>query len=210
MRTGKPIIVFDFDGVLADSFDILYQMVSAAFTSFGLSLAPDQYRDFYRENVKNAERKILGSGKKFQKFQKQLEARRAVYDKKVKLFPFVPDFVRDLERMANISIVSSTPANTIRQKLDEYKLSHLFGVILGANAEFSKRQKLDQAISTFGGNPEKVLFVSDTVGDINEGREAGLETIAVTWGFHDRVLLAKAQPTFLIDTHREFMDKFPA
>jgi phosphoglycolate phosphatase len=41
--------------------------------------------------------------------------------------------------------------------------------------------------------------VCDTAGDVREAREAGVKTVAVTWGWHPRSRLERALPDVIID-----------
>jgi phosphoglycolate phosphatase len=47
---------------------------------------------------------------------------------------------------------------------------------------------------------EKTFYVGDTVGDIKEARLAGVKTVAVTWGWHNKERLEMASPDYVIET----------
>lgn len=47
--------------------------------------------------------------------------------------------------------------------------------------------------------PEQTYFVGDSPGDIRTGRAAGMRTVAVTWGYRARDLLAEQKPDLLVD-----------
>jgi len=78
-----------------------------------------------------------------------------------------------------------------------------FQDILGSEFHLSKKTKIDHAVATYGISRGNTYYVGDTSGDIREGKAAGIKTIAVTWGWHPRELLAAAQPDFLIDDAEE-------
>ena len=48
--------------------------------------------------------------------------------------------------------------------------------------------------------------MTDTLGDIREGNIAGVQTIGVTWGVHDRETLEKGSPLAIVDTVFELRD----
>ena len=50
-----------------------------------------------------------------------------------------------------------------------------------------------------------MYYVCDTVGDIREARDAGIRTVAVTWGWHSRERLAAAHPDRLIDVPEKLL-----
>ena len=62
---NKKLIIFDFDGVIADSFSAIYSVVRDAFKSVGIPLSEQEYRDFFLINPKLAEQKLTHDEKKF-------------------------------------------------------------------------------------------------------------------------------------------------
>ena len=50
-----------------------------------------------------------------------------------------------------------------------------------------------------------LLMIGDTTFDIEMGNNAGCRTIAVTWGNHDRAMLANANPTHMVDSPAEII-----
>jgi len=48
-------------------------------------------------------------------------------------------------------------------------------------------------------------MVGDTVGDVLEGRQAGIRTMAVTWGWHSEERLAQAEPDLIVRTPQEVL-----
>ena len=48
-------------------------------------------------------------------------------------------------------------------------------------------------------------MIGDTVGDIRAGKEAGVRTAAVTWGYQQRDLLSKEVPDRLLDQPKELL-----
>jgi phosphoglycolate phosphatase-like HAD superfamily hydrolase len=72
--------------------------------------------------------------------------------------------------------------------------------VYGAETDSSKIRKLTRLKAC----PN--VFVTDTAGDIIEGRSAGYTVIAVTWGFSPRATLEKAQPHHIVHTPRELRE----
>lgn len=52
---------------------------------------------------------------------------------------------------------------------------------------------------------EECLYVGDSEVDVKTAEAAGVQEIAVTWGFRDRVSLEKAGAMTLIDSPRELL-----
>ncbi len=74
----KGLIIFDFDGVLADSFNTFYPLLRDAMKDAGLSLTPDQYRNLFMGNVHQGIKEFVGDDKKY---RTAMEFRNSNYDK---------------------------------------------------------------------------------------------------------------------------------
>ena len=84
--------------------------------------------------------------------------------------------------------------------LDRFGFDPYFREIFGSDFLFSKKEKIDHALEKYGIPREKAFYIGDTAGDIVEARAAGVRSVAVTWGWHDRERLVAVRPDFLIDT----------
>lgn len=201
----KRIIVFDFDGVLADSFFVWFKVVREAFASIGLELTSDQYLEFYEQNVKEGQRAMIGDKQKFQKVQSHIRENIANAYRQVKLFPFAKELINSLSPLAILIVVSSTPSEVIKAKLNETGLEQSFALVLGAEGETTKKKKFEKVSSELNSQPSKMFFVSDTTGDIIEAKEFGFKTLAVAWGFHSRELLQTAGPDRVCDDYNQLL-----
>lgn len=201
----ERVVIFDFDGVLADSRNQLYQLVRAAFDEIGIDLSQQQYFDFYLQNVKLAEKQFVGDKKKFSKLQKYIQEHGSDYYKSVKLFSFTEKLVTELSSFYKLAIVSSTKAGIIVEKLSTRSLGDKFYAVLGAESEMSKKKKLRFAFKEADAPQQGAFFVSDTVGDIKEGKEMGLIAVAVTWGYHSKPALVQARPDYIVNTPEELI-----
>ena len=197
---NKNLIIFDFDGVLADSFDTFYPLVRDAMKSVGLSLTPDQYRDFFIGNVHQSFKDFIKDADKYSKFSKFRNSNYTKYytDKKTKakLFPEAISFLKEISKNYILTVASSGRENNIKNLLGENGVKNLFSLIL-ADSATSKECVIKEILDKFGKKPETSVMITDTVGDIVTAKGSGLKTIAVTWGFHSAKLLQSAKPDFL-------------
>ena len=53
---------------------------------------------------------------------------------------------------------------------------------------------------------ENILYVGDTIGDIEASRKAGIRVAAVTWGYNTKESLEAAKPDFLISQPEELLN----
>ena len=194
---NKNVIIFDFDGVLADSFDYFYSLIRDGMKHIGLSFTKEQYRELFVGNVHQGFKDFINNDQKYLAFS---EFRKANYDKYyydegkgVKLFSEAPAFIKKIGKKYILTIASSGKQENIRNLLRKGVVENLFDMIL-ADSSHSKKGMIKEVLNRFKVAPGQSFLITDTVGDIKVAKECGLKTIAVTWGFHPKQLLMEAHP----------------
>ncbi len=185
MRTA---ILFDFDGVIADTFAMNYEVSR----SFDPSLTEDEYRARFLGNINNY-RSWGDDGER----RKNDEAFFSRYIPKLlaaDMYPEMTAVIKELAKDHMLFIVSSTLTAPIAAFLEREGLGGFFSGIYGNDVHRSKVEKIKMALSGHSLEPSGCVFVTDTVGDIREARTCGVDSIAVSWGFHDALLLGSEHP----------------
>ena len=70
--------------------------------------------------------------------------------------------------------------------LERNNLKSIFDLIGTAELSKSKTEKFQIIEEKYGARKKDLLFVTDALGDVKEADVAGVPTVAVTWGVHDR------------------------
>lgn len=193
----KELIIFDFDGVLADSFETFYPLVKDGMEKIGLEITPEKYRSLFADNVHKGFKvliKDVGKLNRFLSFRK-INYNRYYYDPELraKLFPEAAKSVKKISKKYRLAIASSGKKKNIKSLLKEGGIDKLFGLTL-ADSNHSKDKMIRKILAKFNAKPEHTLFITDTVGDIKIAKKMGLKTLAVTWGFHFPKILKKSRP----------------
>jgi phosphoglycolate phosphatase len=188
-------ILFDFDGVFADTINICVELVQ----TYNPNFTPEELKGFFMGNIFHSvrERAVVREPADFD-FQTLFKPRLLA----ITPFAGADTFLQSLNRNDNI-IISSTRSDSIREFLQLNNISKYFEDILGCDVEKSKKVKFQKVKDSFPDN--EFVFVTDTVGDILEGENFNMRTIAVTWGYHDRETLQQATPDVLVDTYDELL-----
>ena len=202
----KGLLIFDFDGVLADTFDTFYPLIRDSMSSIGFKLGPNQYKELFIGNVHSGYRNFIKNEKKLAAF---LKIRKTNYDHyyydtktKAKLFSETGKFIKKAAKKHQLTIASSGYTENVKTLLGNY-VSY-FGLIL-ANSD-PKENMIKKILNKFKASARKTIFVTDTVGDIKAAKKLGLKTIAVTWGFHPKAWLKKSKPDFIVNNFKELSD----
>ena len=193
-------VIFDFDGVLADSFKPLYTLIKKAMLEVGISLTEDQYRSFFNGNVHENFKVFINNPKAYDRFAIFRKLNYLTYYSRVKLFMEANTLIRNLKRQNNLAIASAGNRDAITDLLTKDNLSRFFDVIVATNLQ-SKFEILDFIVST---TPNHIkAMVTDTSGDIIAAKSLGLKTIAVTWGFQQLDDLQRSNPDYIVDSFQK-------
>lgn len=197
----KPTILFDFDGVIVDSFHISYAYREEG----GTPLTIEEFRklhegNIYEEIAKNQSRKSeVELNENHEKFF-------AYYSEQIiEQVPFegIEDVLATLAERYPLVVVSSSIDNPIKAYLDRWNLSQYFQKIYSADVHRSKVVKMKMVFEEFSTDAEHCIFIIDTLGDVREANKVGVPSVGVTWGCHDRPTLKRGEPHAIVDTPAE-------
>jgi phosphoglycolate phosphatase len=190
MEPKKKLVIFDFDGVLVDTLLVGYSI--SVEVNEGLTI--DEYKDFFDGNIYSANRRNGNPKNKNPRTWK-------IYDEKTRELK-IPDVLKDAVRALSseyiLAIVTSAHSDSVVRILENEKCN-VFRDILGVDNHASKVEKNISLLKKYNIDPKETVFITDTVGDIDEARESGIKSIAVSWGFHERERLLRSNPEVIID-----------
>jgi HAD superfamily hydrolase (TIGR01509 family) len=197
---NKKTILFDFDGVIIDSFG----------GAFGVNkklepaLTEEWMRRRFEGNINDSYIDEKGrpateeENKEF--FNLYIPAMM-----KFKIFPGMLNVIKKLSKNYQLIIISSTISSPIREYMDKYDMSRYFTEIMGNDVHKSKVEKIKMVFNKYGISASDCLFVTDTLGDLREAEKTGVEGIGVTWGFHSAETLKRGNSVALVDSPDELV-----
>jgi phosphoglycolate phosphatase len=186
---NKEVVIFDFDGVIANTFETCYEINKLGDPQLTL----DEYRQRFTGNINHAkpEREPTREIDFFAEFGKRiLDA---------PLFDGMRDVINKISETHKMVIVSSTITTLIDGYLLHHDLRNKFEDILGNDVAASKVDKLNTVLNRYNLTISEAVLITDTVGDITEAKEVGLPTIAVTWGYQPMAMLEQVEPNALVE-----------
>lgn len=190
----RNIVLFDFDGVIADTFEAAFRVAG----SFEPSLTRENVRERFEGNINDYHEKENGKPVR--------EAGVSVFFRmyapevmRSRIFPGIRDAIDALSAEFTLMVVSSTISAPIREYLALHHAAHYFSEIMGSDVHKSKEEKIRMIFTQYGMGPDSCVFVTDTLGDIREAAKLGVGAIGVTWGFHEPERLLRGSPFRLIE-----------
>jgi len=199
------LLLFDFDGVLVDSLEVYEKTVSLCLEKINhpLKRGREEFLELFDGNFYEM---LAQKGVDLDKFMKtSVDILSQVKYNEIKPFNAMWPVLQELKKNHCLIVISSNDTPTIREALRMYGFEDIFQEILGSDFMLSKKDKILYAIKKYSVMPEDIYYIGDTIGDIKEGKQAGIKTIGVTWGWHDKIKMASSNPDHLVNDPQELL-----
>ena len=195
------LVIFDFDGTLADSLGWLAGEVRPLARRFGFREVSDVEIDMLRGRANREILRYLNvPAWKLPAIAAHLRRRVAEDAEAIRLFPGAKALLRRLAGNGVILGVVSSNAETNVKRILGPEAAALIGYYECGASIFGKAARFRRMVKRAGVAPGDVLCVGDEARDIEAARDAGLASAAVTWGYATRDLLAARRPTWMFDS----------
>lgn len=194
------VIIFDFDGTIADSFDAVLSISNRLADEFGYP--PTPLEDI--SALKNlSSREILRRSKvPFFKLPFLLRRLRSELNREIarlKPIPGIKDALLELRHQGHsLGIVTSNSRQNVIAFLEAQDMRELFDFVDSGLTLFGKGRIIQQILRQKHVDPDTAIYVGDETRDVEAARKIGIKVIAVCWGFNSCEVLAAQKPDFLI------------
>ncbi|MBI3952814.1 MAG: HAD family hydrolase [Candidatus Doudnabacteria bacterium] len=198
----KKIILFDFDGVIADTFDFCYTLHKMSYPENSV----EDYRNKFAGNINEALHSVEAKPEEVNKSNRDFFSLYKPQLMKLEVINNMAQVISNLAADYDLFIISSTDTNVIKEFLEREKLLHYFKQVLGNDVHFSKVKKIQMLYENYNADSANYLFVTDTLGDIREAEKCNIKSIAVAWGYHPVTTLEKGNPIAIVQTPKELVE----
>jgi len=212
----RPTVLFDLDGALIDSIELILNSARYAFEKLDRECPPDSewtagigiplFTMFGRYAKDAADQAALIAAYR--------EYQLANHDRLIRCYDDVVDTVAMLSASGHeLGIVTSKSEALAMRGLAHVGLARFMDTVVGCDS--STRHKPDPepvqiALHRLDCAPENAVFVGDSVHDILAGNAAGVTTLAATWGAFKKADLQPGEPDFYLEHISElsaFLDR---
>lgn len=207
---NKFLIAFDYDGVIVDSLDQNLLVARQACQHLGLKSFPTLNDIEQLENMsfEDLGRQIKVPENRLKDFTSFVFRRLAQDANTFLIFEGISDLLLQLGKQHTLAVVTTNTRKVVERFLNKHGLEKCFVRIMGGEWQGSKHEKIIHVAQQFNFEKHLVYLVGDTISDIREARLAGINSIAVTWGYQSRNKLLEKSPDYIAETPQDILDIF--
>lgn len=210
------LCIFDLDGTLSNTIPAIEYFGNNALTKYGFSpISADRYK------------KLVGNGRDLlihrmleennadtpENFEKVGAAYDAAYEADplylTNPYDRIPELLDSLkEKGVKIAVLSNKPDNVCGDVVRLF-FGDRFDAVYGQKDGIPVKPAPDGALMICDELSEKpcdTIFIGDTYVDITTGKNAGMKTIGVLWGFRDEAELSAAGADYIVANPDEILD----
>ncbi|QIR38288.1 HAD-IA family hydrolase [Tolypothrix sp. PCC 7910] len=203
----QKVIIFDFDGTIADTVDALVSIANRLAVEFGY-VQISQEELALLKNLTSREI-IKYSGISVFKIPFLVKKVKGELKNKIHEFKPIPGIKEALIELKaqgySLGIITSNSKDNVTEFLKVNELDNLFDFIYSGVTIFGKKTIINNVLKQKQLKPQQVIYVGDETRDIEASKKANIQVIAVTWGFNSPEILAKQKPDFLIHHPSELL-----
>lgn len=205
-------VIFDWDGTLMDSTGSIVASIQMACADLGLAV-PDRQRASWVIGL-SLESALYHVAPDLREDDLALFVERYKHhffqrDQDMPLFDGVPPMLDALrEQRVKLAVATGKGRVGLDRVLAASQLGGYFDMTRCADESHGKPHPgmLHDIIGHLGLDPVNVLMVGDTTHDVQMAHNAGVDSIAVSYGAHDVPTLQEASPTVLVHSVAEMRD----
>lgn len=201
------VVIFDFDGTLGDTLDVLLAIANRLAQEFNYSpLDRGTLQTLQGLDSRDILRRSQISAFKIPFLMRRLKAEMSTQIASVPLFSGMREALCDLHAYGHrLGIVTSNSAENVETFLEVQQLRHLFDFVYSGKTIFGKHRVLNRVLKQHNIDSAQAIYVGDETRDVEAAKRVAIATVSVTWGFNTRDILETYQPTHIIDTPLELV-----
>lgn len=202
-------ILFDLDGTLINTNELIQKSFKHTFEAFGYQFSDETIRSFNGPPLMETFRKI--DPKQAEKMLKTYqEHNHAYHDQYVTAFPNVKDTLIDLEkRNIRLGVVTTKMRKGALMGLRLTGIESFFDTIITLDDVKHPKphpEPVIKAMNDLQAEAASTLMVGDNYHDIEAGKNAGVSTVGVSWSAKGKAFLLQYNPTYMIDDMKDLLE----
>ena len=213
---NDKLLIFDLDGTLADTLHTIRDAVNMCMEHYGY---PTHDYESIRERVGNGVRDLIGRslplGKDDPRFDEILEHFNSCYlithDQIDGCYDGLYSVIEQLaDKGFRLAVLSNKPDRLVKGIVKKLFPEGMFAISMG---QTEQPRKPDPTVplmmaERLGVAAEDTWFIGDSEVDVATAKNAGMHSVAVSWGFRSRESLVDCAPDAIADSPEELLALF--
>ena len=207
-KTMYQCCIFDLDGTLLDTLTAISYTCNVTLEAFGYaSIERERYKFLAGDGAgKLIERALLEQeGKDVSRYEEVLALYQENFAKdcmyQVKPYDGIPELLEFLKKEGiKITVLSNKPHLRAIDNIETVFGKGYFDHIQGEREDVKRKPDpsgVYQIMNQLGFEQKDCLYLGDTNTDMQTGKNAGLDTVGVTWGFRPEEELLAFHPAYI-------------
>ena len=213
----KKAYIFDLDGTIANTLTSIAYFGNRALEIYGYQPIEEQkYRYMVGNGAKILVRRMLRENgiDSEEVFNRVLSLYNQSYDDNPLYLtvPYagIPEMLKKLKSNdIKLAVLSNKPHSTTCKVAEKLFGNQLFDLVYGQREGVPLKpdpEPLLSVIKELGVKPTECVYAGDTATDIQTGKNAGVFTVGVLWGFRDEAELRENHADAVITTANQLLD----
>jgi phosphoglycolate phosphatase len=184
----KGLIIFDMDGTLINSGNVISNTINYVRTNIGLEAMPKE------ELLVNINNPDINSAEFFYGTtaftQEQTKLFSEYYEKHcisdIILYDGILDMLDDINKHFTLSIATNASVEFANKMLEYLNINHYFDMVVGANCVKKPKPHPEMLLHTLDKlsyKADNTILIGDSLKDKRAATEANMDCILVNWGF---------------------------
>jgi phosphoglycolate phosphatase len=205
LKKSTQGVIFDLDGTLIDSYQAIYLSFQHVYMNLGLQpLTLDQVKRAVGLGLTKTFQDLLGEDRVREALRLFRHKYEEIFRENTHLLPGAREVLEALHgRGTKLAIATNKLGRFSREIFQHFGLDKLFAVILGDEDVPQNKPHpgmLFYAMERMGLRPEEVVFIGDSLIDIQTGKNARVRVFVIPTGVTTREELEKARPKVILDS----------
>lgn len=206
--------IFDLDGTLTDTLESMTRSVNLTLEEMGLPVITlDQCREFVGSGARKLmERTLKTCGdEELVRIEEAMEIYGRVFAENctyhVKPYDGIEEMLKELKvKGIYLAVLSNKPDGQARNVIHTFFGDELFEYVQGQKEEIPRKPDPAAVFAIMekaGVSREECVYIGDSDVDMHTGKNAGVKTVGVSWGFRSKEVLQETGADVIIDHPKE-------
>lgn len=205
-------LLFDLDGTLINTNELIIQSFRHTFAAHGLSVADEEIYRYFGKPLHD-QFALFAPGQEDQLIAIYRQFNWEMHDRLTQGFPGIDALLAELtERGYRLAIVTSKIRPLVQKGLRLFNLEQYFPLLVCSEDTTEHKPHpapVQKALDLLGVDNQATAMIGDSPYDLLAGKAAGATAIGVLWSSFPRQSLEQCDPDYLVERPGELLALFP-